>query len=637
MNPIHYFKKPENLWLLIILSVTAALRFYHYGSFSYSNDELSALNRLHYDTFSELVAKGFYVDGHPGGIQIFLWKWVAWFGDTEWIVRLPFVIIGIVAVWMGYKVSRFMFGVSAGLFTAAALTFLQFPLLYSQIARPYGPGMLFGLMLVYSFLKIFFSETAELNNQKPKLKYLAGFALSAVLCMYTHYFSFLFALIVGFSGFVVTRRNNIFQYIGAALVAALLFIPHIPVTLNHLSYKGVGLWLGVPGKGWIFEHLYFIFDNSLFIIVLFLITLIVLLYLNREDQSRLRYRLFLAAWFLAPAIIGYAYSVTINPVLQHPVLVFSFPYFIILIFSYAGNEFVKAKQLLLAIFLITGLLGTSLVNAYFQKQHFGEFKDIARLTAYWQQKYGDSAITKVISINSPMYIDYYLSRYNSKARFETYTIEGNAGLQTLSEILKSSSSPYFLYATTKPSPEQSDEIIRSFYPYIVEMHDYGQFSSIVLYGKAQGRTFEQANGLTEIRFLKAILKADTLIPANDTDTLKAQKMDAATEYSSGIELNSDEFRSIDNLLISVEVDIFSFYDTGESVLVFSIETAKGKSILWEGAASRYVETAGKWIHLINTVKIDSEIPKGAKMKVYFWNKDRKAMYIRNLRCRILEK
>jgi hypothetical protein len=40
--------------------------------------------------------------------------------------------------------------------------------------------------------------------------------------------------------------------------------------------------------------------------------------------------------------------------------------------------------------------------------------------------------------------------------------------------------------------------------------------------------------------------------------------------------------------------------------------------------------------LINTAKIDTEIPAGAKMKVYFWNKDRKVMYIRNLRCRILK-
>jgi hypothetical protein len=636
MNPIHFFKKHENLWLLIILAVAAALRFYQYGSFSYSNDELSALNRLNYDSFSELVAKGFYVDGHPGGIQVFLWKWVSWFGDSEWAVRLPFVLIGILAVWMSYKVAGQMFGKAAGLFTAAALTFLQFSLLYSQIARPYGPGVLFGLMLVYFWIQIFFTKNNELNTHKPKLSHLAGFTISAALCMYNHYFSFLLVLIVGFSGFVFAQRNNIFHYISAALFAAVLFVPHIPITLNHLTYKGAGLWLGVPAKGWIFEHLYFIFDQSVYTLLLVLITLLVLLYLNKERNSQLRFRLLLAAWFLLPMGVGYFYSVNVNPVLQHPVLIFSFPYFIMLIFSYAANDLDKKKRWLLAIFLVAGVTGTTAINKYYSRQHFGEFKDIARLTAEWQQKYSDSAITKVININNPMYIDYYLQRYHARARFETYSIEGAAGLQTLSEILKSSSNPYFLYAVTKPTPEQSDEIIHSFYPYIIEMKDYGQFSSIVLYGKQNGKTYEEVNDLTEIKLLLASLKADTLIPASASDTTKAQKLDAATEYSPGIELNPDEFRSKDNLLISAEVDFYTYDITGESVLVISIETADGQSILWEGAPSRYVETSGKWCHVINTAKIDTEIPAGAKLKVYFWNKDRKVMYIRNLRCRILE-
>lgn len=627
-------KNAESLWLFIILAVAAALRFYHYGSFSYSNDELSALNRLHYDTFAELVQKGFYVDGHPGGVQVFLWKWVAWFGDSEWAVRLPFVIIGILAVWMSYKVAKLMFGASAGLFTAAALTFLQFPVLYSQIARPYGPGVLFGLMLVYFWLKIFFMENGALNTQKPRITHLAGFALSAALCMYTHYFCFLFALIVGFSGFVAARRNNIFHYIAAAVVAALLFVPHIPITLNHLTYKGLGLWLGVPGKGWIFEHLFYIFDQSRYILVVFLLTLLALVYLNKEINRSLRFRLFLAAWFLVPVIIGYIYSIKVNPVLQHPVLIFSFPYFIILIFSYAGNEFGQIKQWLLACFLFAGVLGTAVINPYYQKQHFGEFKDIARLTAEWQQQYGDSNITKAININNPIYIDYYLQRYNAKVKFSLYAINDLDGLQALSETVKNSHTPYFLFAVTKPTPSEAEDIIRSTYPYLVAMHDYSGFSSIYLFGREKGKSYEKAVGLSEIKSFQAGLKADTLIPLNVSDTSKAQKIDSTIEYSPGIELNFDEFREKENLMISAETDLFTSDNSGDAVLVISIETGDGKGILWKGAATKYVEIPGKWCHIINTMKVDTKIPKDAKLKVYFWNKDRKTMYMKSLQCKI---
>ena len=644
MFSLQKLKKPESFWIFLILAVAAALRFYHYGSFSYSNDELSALNRLHYNTFAELVQKGFYIDGHPGGIQVFLWKWVHWFGDTEWAVRLPFVIAGILSVWMSYKVARFMFGTSAGLFTAAALTFLQFPLLYSQIARPYGPGMLFSLVLVYSWLQIFFDKNGDLNSNKPRLIHLAGFTLSAALCMYTHYFSFLFALIVGFSGFVVARRNNILHYILSALVAALLFVPHIPITLHHMTYKGVGLWLGVPARSWIFEHLYFIFDHSLFILFVFLITLLVLLYFHRENKNSHRFRIFLAIWFLMPMFTGYLYSLKINPVLQHPVLIFSFPYFIMLIFSYAGNEFERQKRWILAIFLSAGTLGTTVINPFYQKQHFGEFKDIARLTANWQQQYGDSAITKVISVNTPYYINYYLQKDKAEVKFALYDINGAEGLQALSETVKKSRTPYFLYALTKPAPEEGEDIIRSIYPFILESRNYGMYSSIILFGREKGQTYEQANNLTELKTLVATLNPDTLILIPEgysnigtgslTDTMKAEKLTASDEYSPGIEINLNEFRQNKNLLISAQTDLFAPDNSGDAALVLSLETEEGKNILWKSAVVKYVEIPGKWCKVINTLKIDSGIPKGAKLKVYFWNKDKKVMYLKNLECKI---
>jgi uncharacterized membrane protein len=624
-------KKPETYWLLIILIIAAALRFYHYGSFSYSNDELSALNRLHYNTFAELVQKGFYVDGHPGGIQVFLWQWVRLFGDNEWVVRLSFVVMGIVSVWMSYKVAKFMFGTSAGLFTAAALSFLQFPLLYSQIARPYGPGMLFGLMLVYFWLHIFFSENGKVNPGKPKLIHLAGFTLSAALCMYTHYFSFLFALIIGFSGFVVARRNNILQYIAAALFAALLFVPHIPITLNHLTYKGVGLWLGVPSKSWIFEHLFYIFDQSLFILTIFFFTLATILYFNKDRKSRLRFRLFLAVWFLIPILIGYVYSIKVNPVLQHSVLIFSFPYFIMLIFSYAGNEFDKKKRWILTLFLATGVLGTTVINRYYEKQHFGEFKEVAKLTTEWQQEYGDTSITKVINVNAPYYIDYYLKRYKSEVKYSLYDINGKEGLQALSEIVRKSSTPYFLCAVPKPVPPEGEDIIRSVYPYIVDMKDFDNLSSITLYGREKGQNYEHAKHLSEIKSVRTNLLIDTLFPENSE---KAYKMDASTEYSPGIELDLDEFAGKDNHIIIAETDFYAPENSGDAVLVIAIESPDGKNIQWKGAVSKYVERPGNWSHVINTLKLDSEIPKGAMLKVYFWNKDKKTVYLKNLQSRI---
>ncbi|MDP2424449.1 MAG: glycosyltransferase family 39 protein, partial [Bacteroidales bacterium] len=112
--------KNRSLFLaLIILLLAAALRFFHYTGFSLSNDELSALVRVQFETFNELVEKGFYVDGHPGGIQTFLFYWVKIFGDSAASLRFPFVVMGVLAVWFSWLTARRWFGDTSALLIAS--------------------------------------------------------------------------------------------------------------------------------------------------------------------------------------------------------------------------------------------------------------------------------------------------------------------------------------------------------------------------------------------------------------------------------------------------------------------------------------------------------------------------------------
>lgn len=57
--------KTEKVILAIILFIGAALRIYNFWDFSLSNDELSALARLNFDSFSDLIMNGVRIDGHP--------------------------------------------------------------------------------------------------------------------------------------------------------------------------------------------------------------------------------------------------------------------------------------------------------------------------------------------------------------------------------------------------------------------------------------------------------------------------------------------------------------------------------------------------------------------------------------------
>ncbi|MDD4107577.1 MAG: glycosyltransferase family 39 protein [Prolixibacteraceae bacterium] len=140
--------------LFLILLVAAALRFVDYFELPFTHDEFSALERLNFESFSELIEKGVKVDGHPAGIQIFLFYWTSLFGKNEWIVKLPFTIMGIESVCLIYLIGQKWFNETVGLISASYLASTQFVVLYSQIARPYISGLFFSMLMVYYWTKI---------------------------------------------------------------------------------------------------------------------------------------------------------------------------------------------------------------------------------------------------------------------------------------------------------------------------------------------------------------------------------------------------------------------------------------------------------------------------------------------------
>lgn len=245
----HYY-----VWTGIILFMALAMRLYHLN-FSYSNDELSALSRTLFSSFSDLISKGVLVDFHPAGIQIFLYYWVKLFGMDMWVVRLPFAIAGTLAIWLSMLTFARWFGRQAGLFSGAVLTFMELSLLYSQIARPYGSGFLLSMLTIYFW-------TLFLQKDKPRYDYALGFALSAAACLYNHHFSGLFAFMAGITGFFILPRTHLKLYLAAGFVATLLYIPHLSITFAQMSIGGVGEWLGKPSRDWPLQHFSLLFNHS---------------------------------------------------------------------------------------------------------------------------------------------------------------------------------------------------------------------------------------------------------------------------------------------------------------------------------------------------------------------------------------
>src|SRR4051812_10747539 len=99
-------KNRNTLLLIFILAVSFVLHFINLRELSLSNDELSAIIRAKYDSFSEMIIKGVYIDYHPAGIEAYIFYWIKIFGDDAFLLRLPFVLCAFLSSILLYEISR---------------------------------------------------------------------------------------------------------------------------------------------------------------------------------------------------------------------------------------------------------------------------------------------------------------------------------------------------------------------------------------------------------------------------------------------------------------------------------------------------------------------------------------------------
>jgi len=610
------------------------MRFYKMAGWSLSNDELSALNRLRFDSFGEMIEQGVMLgDFHPAGVQLFLWFWTAVFGNSVWIVRLPFAFSGILAVWLVFAIGKKWFGTTTGLFAAAAMVFLQYPILYSQLARPYAPGLLFSLATVWFWSNL-------MLTRKPSIKAFAGFVIFATLSAYTHHYSFLFALVIGITGLLLIEKQNLKTYLISAVLVGILYLPHLQIFLHQFGIGGVGGdagWLDKPEPQWIAGYLWYAFNESFFIIGFVVIILSVSVFQFKRRPAKLHVISFL--WPLIMFLIGYFYSIWRNPILQYSILIFSFPFLLLFVFSFLKPKPSKLILIMILGFLATGVGSTIVGNRYYQKQHFGEFEDIAVKIADWNRRFGKDKITNTIVSNGPFYIHYYLDRMETDVYFLQYDIRTGQDLLSLSQIVDTSATDLFVHANTKPAPPEIPMIIQKKFPCLAYHNDYDGLSEIWLFSKmisdscispAQPAkrfsiTFEDGNlwgGSPEF------LDTSTFVSSPFSYLINEK-----TVYGPGIKLTVGEDIPATATKVEMEIAAFSHELLQEMPVVFSIESSEGKNIFWRSMRIESFITPGKWGTALFSSQLPENMQHGDTIQIFIWNPKQETFWMDDFEVR----
>lgn len=482
-----FFKR--NIDILLILLVGFLLRFSISFIHSYSNDELSAVSRLRYSNVSDLLEFGVMKgDMHPAGVQFFMKGWSLIFGKSELAMRFPFVLFGTASIFMLFLIGKQWFNRKVGLIAAGLLAVLYFPIMNSEFARPYSPGLLISLLVGYFLYRVVFDDQKQWRNA-----IVLGFLFAAG--MYTHYFAFLFVGLIGATGLLYLNKTNWKFLLLSGAIGIALFIPHIAITQFHLSVGGLQ-WLPEPGPLWLIEFLFHAFNES-WLVLLPVFTLVIwALTIKKWEPMRSRNVWLITLWFFGVYAAGFVLSYVSTPVLKFPVMLFAFPYFLLLLALLLAR--LPKTNLILAGLMAVVLISTLAERKLYGNQHYALFRETGIRIAEWREKYGAEHIYTVYNLNNPDYMNFYVDDWGGDSiQFDWSIIEFDSDIQLRRDLLDRQEEYCVLGFSSRLTLVQVFETVREFYPVVV---DYLPCNN--------GNVFLMKRGVESAPFVQALKFAD---------------------------------------------------------------------------------------------------------------------------------
>lgn len=576
------------------------------------HDELSALGRVQYNSVQDVITYGVEInDTHPPGVQVFLYYWTSLFGTGEMIVKLPFLICGLLTVILVYKISKNWFTTSVGLIASSFVAVMQYMIIYSQLARPYSTGVFFCLLMVYCWSKFLF----ESPHQK---KWLVGYILSAVCCAYDHHFALLFAFIVGLSGIPFLTKNNWKSYILSGILICIAYLPNIPILLFQMSKGGLGGeggWLAAPDSGWLYGYLKYIFHFSFWMYALaFILIVLSVFWYNKEISKTNKFRVLCITWFFSFFFIQYFYSIHVSAIIQFSTLIFAFPFLLIFLFSLFSELSVKKNALLVICILVIGTV--SLAN---ERKHFRLF---------YHQPYQQQIVTTQESLNRiknpkdvtielivPPYLKGILTKHyleKQKVRFDE-THYGPISQHPTPKIFRafvfSRSTHYFIAGNL---PDEYVQIIKEKYPYLISKEEGFTYATYCFAREKPAREYPE-----EVLFSQEL-------------ELKKNTMDSTEEFGQGFSFKFKDQVFSRHTLVTVSASLLTADTLSNPILVASIEE-NGQSIAWGGAEYFKFNTnkqlPNKLILCYPLTGFDFKKHPDAEIKIYVWNKDKRPLHV----------
>lgn len=618
---------PSYLLGLCIL-VGFLLRIGNPTDWSFINDELSTWAKVSYDSLGGVIDNIRAEDSHPVGMYVLVYFWTSLFGTAEWVIKLPFLLMSLCSLYFVYRLAVLWFHKNAALVVVAFVASLQFPIWWSMIARQYQSGLFLTLLMAYCWTKLVWEK-------EQTWQYWLGFVLAGAAAMYNHYFSLIFAAVIGASGFLFLPLREWGRYALAGIIMVGLFAPHAEITWYQMTHADGHLWYNRPSPSFLTNHIYYLFHYS-YLALLLPISLLVMGALAARQipwKTQWKRQALALVWFLTPLLFGYFYSVYVSPILRTSHLLFSFPYLLFFLAAFVPKEWGFAKMTGI-ILVILGVNSYTLIadRQHYQTIHTHPYEHFIRHTKDFLSQHEHSGVSIVLGEN-PRYLQYYKDAYETD--FEHHpSFKPHLSIQEFKAILENSVTSYLIIGSL---PEVYVQIALEYYPYLLK-ESYGINYEYYILSKTEtaNTTRLEFNHQETLDFDKKGSKAwtyDGNTVAKDSTGNRYFVMSGEWGPTFSQEMVLLSPRS--NQFIDIAVDL-KLQDTIlqpiKGLLVAEFINEADSVVLWKGMSiDGQTQATANWQRVYASIRLAHEPiypnTQPLRLRCFFWNRAKQALHL----------
>jgi hypothetical protein len=583
-------------------------------------DELNAIERSNFNSLSDLFNDSISTDSHPPLIQIFLYYWLKIVGYNIFLIKLPFLMMGISSIFILYKLAKEWFNKNVALLTASFFVSIQFTIMYAQIARPYIAGVFLSLLLAYHWTKLI--------QGNSKLKNYFWYVFFGLMLAHTHYFGTLQTATIGALGLFFIPKNKFKSYFIANSILLLLFIPYLPYLQLQLNIEGMS-YLSTPDIFYLFNYVFYLFQYS-YLAVLLVLGIISFSIFAIKKIPYTQFSLVAFILFATPLTIGYLFSVLVRPVMPYRALIFSFPFLLLLLFSFCSP--LKKRFVLLFCSLI---LSVNIYTLLQNRNHYQIFhKGIVSAAVNETKSILEKGTNPFIIFNTPEFnVQFYQKELHTNF---TYWNIYASDLTPIAFRKKIQTLDYQSIAAFNLS-DNYISIIREFFP-LQKIVDNGFTYSYSLFSKdtkiaSKGLIYSKTQNFEDDETSKQLL-----VESNNNTFYHFNE---GQEWGPSLTIPIGEIVPNNFTIIESSISLLSDHPMMKGLLVVEINDNK-KSIAWRSSdTKKWIDNSAQWqtIHYsiqLNEILKPYQLTKNSVLKVYFWNQNKTRVSIDNISIKVFK-